>query len=94
MSQSAQFHVNGLLFLIGFCSRLSLGHDLDLLHLALAFGEAGVDVVNVGTANHDDDDDTNEVVVVSVDQSNVGENLNAPPGSASSFVPMDRSRDR
>ena len=89
MSQSAQFHVNGLLFLIGFCSRLSLGHDLDLLHLALAFG---VDVVNVGTANHGDDD-TNEVVV-SVDESNVGENLNAPPGSASSFVPMDRSRDR
>ena len=89
MSQSAQFHVNGLLFLIGFCSRLSLGHDFDLLHLALAFG---VDVINVGTANHGDDD-TNEVVV-SVDESNVGENLNAPPGSASSFVPMDRSRDR
>ena len=61
--------------------------------MALTFGEAGVDVVDVGTANHGDDD-TNEVVGVGVDESNVGENLNATPGSASSFVPMDRSRDR
>ena len=42
----------------------------------------------VGSANHDI---TNEV---SVDESNVGENLNALRGSASSFVPKDRSRDR
>ena len=62
--------------------------------MALTFGEAGVDVVDVGTANHGDDDDTNEVVGIGVYGSNVGENLNATPGSASSFVPMDRSRDR